>query len=158
MSYRTTYETEQEEETGMGTGMGTENPVWDWVDLGEGVLLDTPAVIRARGRRKGKSGERYIPPVNLDLLSRLARIPGPALLVGLILIREAAVTGSKDGLRVPTAAAGELGLDRRSVRRGIVGLETAGLVTVDRRSGRPNALTLAGALRGVQETRLRLVQ
>ena len=138
--------------------MGADGVVWDWVDLGEGVLLDTPAVIRARGRRKGRSGERYIPPVSLDLLATLARIPGPALLVGLLLLRESAVNARKEELRIPTHAAGELGLDRRSVRRGIASLESAGLVTVERRPGRPNSLSLEGALAGVTKPRLKVVR
>jgi len=131
---------------------------WGQEDEWVGVLVETPTAARARAYRRVRGAERYIPPVSLDLLGELARLPPPALVVGLLLVRESALNRGIGALRIPSRIAEEMGVDRRTILRGIAALESAGLVVVDRRPGRPHQIQLEGVLAGKKKPRLSVVE
>lgn len=95
-----------------------------------------PAVPRHRG------GELFVRgPIPWVWLSASARLPGRALHVGIVLWLEsglrasAVVTLSQQRLR-------DLGVDRYASYRGLLSLERAGLVDVQRHPGRLSVVTL----------------
>jgi hypothetical protein len=73
-------------------------------------------------------------PIPWKWLERAGQLPGRALLVGLVLWREAGCRNARE-VRVNLSAMG-IGLSRKSAGRGLVALESAKLVRVDRLPGR----------------------
>jgi hypothetical protein len=83
-----------------------------------------------------RSGERFLKgPIPWAWLDRAGRLPGKALAVGLIIWQKAGVSGNGT-VRLCQSKLSDLGLNEASVRRGIIGLERAGLIEVKRRPGR----------------------
>jgi hypothetical protein len=66
-------------------------------------------------------------------LERAGRLPGRALLVGLVLWREAGCRNARE-VRVNLSGLG-MGLSRKSAGRGLAALESAKLVSVQRMPG-----------------------
>ncbi len=76
-------------------------------------------------------------PIPLDWLQRTSTIPRRnALLVGLILFYLAGLKSDRQGLVLSVNRCKPFGLGRKGVQRGLAELESAGLVRVDRVSGR----------------------
>ncbi|HZT83464.1 MAG TPA: hypothetical protein VFA26_24755 [Gemmataceae bacterium] len=98
-----------------------------------------------RGLPRHRQGEKFLKgPVPWAWLERAGRLPGRALLVGLLLWREA---GCRKGRTVTFCLthAREWGCDHQTFRRGLRALAGAGLVTVHRRPGRALSVTLLDA-------------
>lgn len=85
-------------------------------------------------------------PVSWPWLQRAMALPGRAVHVGLHLWLMAGVLNSK----VVTINLSRLSVDRSAASRGLVALEAAGLVAVQRRPGRKPLVTILPA-RGVRQ-------
>ncbi|MDY3563490.1 hypothetical protein R5W23_005101 [Gemmata sp. JC673] len=83
-------------------------------------------------------------PVPWRWIEAAARLPGQALAVGLVAWYEA---GCRKCAAVPLNLS-RLVVPRRTAHRGLCALERAGLVSVDRRKGRPPVVTLLPAPAG----------
>jgi hypothetical protein len=80
-------------------------------------------------------------PIPMDWLARAAALPGKALAVGLAVWFEAGCVGRAE-VTLSLSRIGRLGLTKNTARRGLVALERAELVGVDRRPGRAPRVTL----------------
>ncbi len=84
-------------------------------------------------------GERFLKgPIPWAWLEVAARLPGKALVVALVVWREA---GCRNARTVPLNLS-SLGIPRRTAQRAVRSLATAGLVSVEPRAGRPPLVTL----------------
>ena len=119
--------------------------------------LRLPATDQADGRaRAPKRPPRHRPggkflcgPVPWDWLAQAGRLPGKALLVGLLLWKEAGCERSRT-VRFRLAQAQALGVHPDTARRGLRRLEAARLVQVERPAGRCLTVTLQDAPMGAQ--------
>jgi hypothetical protein len=93
-------------------------------------------------RQRGK----FIRPLPWDWISRAAQLSGSALRVALLLVWQAGVQRRSTDLTIPTDALLEFRVNRRGYYCALRKLETARLVTVERRPGRKARLTIVGAL------------
>lgn len=80
-------------------------------------------------------------PVPMDWLAAAAFLPGRSLHVGVALWFRSGVEKS-DRVKLPQKLMREFGIDRHAVYRGLRSLEDAGLIAVDRRSGRLARVTI----------------
>jgi len=102
--------------------------------------VETAAVVQARRRR----ARRFLKgPIPLDDLARAARLPGQALTVYLAVHHRMALTREKR-VRLPHALMLEFGVTKDAKARALRQLEAAGLVRVERRTGRSAVITLHG--------------
>ena len=86
-----------------------------------------------------KPGEKFLKgPIPWRWIELVGSLPGKALAVGLVLWREA---GCRNERSVPLNLSG-LPIPRRTAQRALQALETAGLVSVLDRKGRPPLVTL----------------
>lgn len=102
------------------------------------VEVETDALRRARRRRVGRFLKGPIPMCDL---AAAARLPGKALAVYLAVHHRAALTRSPR-LRLPAGLLVELGVDKHAKARALRHLETAGLIRVERQSGRSPLICL----------------
>jgi hypothetical protein len=87
-------------------------------------------------KRRLKSGHSFIPgPIPLNWIQLAAKLPGRAVYVGVLLWRDLKLQKSSVIKFSVTRAAGP-GLHPNTIRRALLSLERAGLVRVERRSGR----------------------
>ena len=87
-------------------------------------------------------GERFLRgPIPLNWLTTAARLPGKTLHVGLAIWLEA---GMRNSAVVPLSnvMGQRFGLDRNSKYRGLIWLEEAGLIAVERKLGRAPVVTI----------------
>ncbi len=99
-----------------------------------------------------KPGEKFLKgPIPWRWVEAASRLPGKALAVGLVVWREAGCRGERT---VPLNVSA-LAVPRRTAQRGLTELERAGLVSVDRRRGRPPLVTLLDAPARVLPVRAR---
>jgi hypothetical protein len=73
-------------------------------------------------------------PISMPWLERAARLPGRALHVALAIRHQSALQRGRT-VPLPNKQLAAFGVDRDAKRRGLLGLETAGLVIVERKSG-----------------------
>lgn len=99
-----------------------------------------PVPVRARKRPpRHRPGEKFLKgPIPWRWVETAARLPGKALAVGLAAWREA---GCRACATVPLNLS-RLAVPRKTAQRGLCALARAGLVSVDRRKGRPPLVTL----------------
>jgi hypothetical protein len=90
-------------------------------------------------------GEKFVKgPIPWRWIEAASVLPGKALVVGLVIWREA---GCRNERTVPLNLS-NLKLPRRTAQRALQALETAGLVTVEHRDGRPPLVSLNDAPTG----------
>ncbi|MBY0459806.1 MAG: hypothetical protein K2V38_21010 [Gemmataceae bacterium] len=105
-------------------------------------LPDAPATARSRRSPRHRPGEKFLKgPIPWRWVEVAAPLPGKALAVGIAAWREA---GCRKCRTVPLNLSG-LAVPRRTAQRGLAELERAGLVSVNRRKGRPPLVTLLPA-------------
>lgn len=80
-------------------------------------------------------------PVPLDWIGAAASLPGKALAVAMALRYQQGLRRS-DTVRLTSARLRPFGIDRQAARRGLIQLETAGLVQVERHPGRAALVTI----------------
>lgn len=100
-----------------------------------------PGNCPSRGKRlpRARRGEWFLKgPVPWPWIEAAAGLPGQALYVGLVAWRE---PGSRHSLSVPVNLS-RLKMGRGAAARGLKALETAGLVSVEYRAGRPTLVTI----------------
>ncbi len=109
-------------------------------------LTAPPAPVRARTRPpRHRPGEKFLKgPVPWRWIETAAGLPGKALAVGLAAWHEA---GCRKCSTVPLNLS-RLAVPRRTAHRGLCELARVGLVSVDRRKGRPPLVTLLPAPTG----------
>lgn len=109
-------------------------------------LTECPVPDRPRKRPpRHRPGEKFLKgPVPWRWIECAARLPGNALVVGLAAWREA---GCRKCATVPLNLS-RLVVPRKTAQRGLAELVRAGLVSVDRRKGRPALVTLLPAPAG----------
>jgi len=96
-----------------------------------------------RTAKQQKQNEAFLKgPIPLPWLCGAARLPGKALLVGLIAYYKVGLTQKTKGLKLSTALFEKFGVSRQAAYRGLAALESAGLVSVDRRLGRCPQVTI----------------
>jgi hypothetical protein len=83
-------------------------------------------------------------PIPWPWLETAARLPGKALVLALVLWREAGRRGGRRTVKLCLSRAG-LGLNEFAARRALRSLEAAGLVSVDRQPGRGLVVTILDA-------------
>ena len=83
----------------------------------------------------------YIPPLPTDLLARLVALPGKALAVYLVLHQLSTIKGRKT-VALTAARLDKIGVNRWANYRSLDALERAGLIHVERRSGKNPVVTL----------------
>jgi DNA-binding transcriptional ArsR family regulator len=94
---------------------------------------------RAKQPPRHWRGEKFLRgPIPWLWLERAGELPGKALAVGL---RVWFAAGCRDSSSV-TVNLSRTGLPRRTAQRGLIALERAGLVAVERRRGRPPVVTI----------------
>ncbi len=108
-------------------------------------LEPAPAALgTGRDRRppRHKPGEKFLKgPVPWRWVETAAALPGKALAVGLAAWKEAGCRG----VRTVPLNLSALAVPRRTAHRGLAALAGAGLVSVERRTGRPPLVTLLDA-------------
>lgn len=105
----------------------------------------TPTVRKLLDRRGDRPGA-YLPALPLDVLAALHPLGAPALVVGLLICREAKMAGRECELRLSGVTLARIGLSRFSVLRALAKLERAGLVEVARQRGRRPTVRIKGQL------------
>lgn len=110
---------------------------------GSGVM---PSGKRKPAARKTQSVGAFIRgPLPLVWFAKAANIPRRnALVVGLVLWHLAGLRGERVGLVLCVSRCKPFGIGRKSVERGLRDLETAGLIHVERGSGRCARVDLLG--------------
>ena len=89
-----------------------------------------------------KTGERFLKgPIPWSWLTAAARLPGKALHVAIMLWFKAGIAKRRT-VSVSHSVLKQLGVGRNAARRGLAALESAELVTVDRKPGRSPTVTL----------------
>ncbi len=94
-----------------------------------------------RGQQRAHA--RFLKAVPLPLLQKAARLPGRALALYLA-IRHRSDLRRGQAVTLPAAYLRDWGISRYAQDRALVILETADLVDVERRSGRPALVTVLG--------------
>jgi hypothetical protein len=94
-----------------------------------------PRSPRRSGLRSRSSGKFLKGPISLAWLALAARQPGKALHVAVVLRFLSRVTGNPT-VRLSASLLADFGVHRRSAHRGLLALEGAHLVTVQRHRGR----------------------
>lgn len=92
-------------------------------------------------RRRKSGGEFLRGPIPMAWLAKAARLRGRALAVGLGVWFKAGLTKQRE-VQLSGSVLRRLGLHRRVGYRGLAALEGAGLVSVDRHSGRCPVVTI----------------
>jgi DNA-binding transcriptional ArsR family regulator len=108
-------------------------------------ILSKASQDRRHQQRERRTGEYLRGPVPLTWLSAAKRCGLLALTVGLLLWFRKGCTRSTDGLTVSERQYREFGLSRQTFAVGLSRLESAGLVTVERKAGRKSRITLCTA-------------
>ena len=89
-----------------------------------------------------KPGEKFLKgPIPWPWIELAGALPGKALAIGLAVWREA---GCRHERTVPLNLSNQ-GIPRRTAQRGLQALESAGLVSIQHRDGRPPLVTLLSA-------------
>lgn len=92
-----------------------------------------------------RPGDRFLKgPIPLDWLTKASMLPGKSLQVGLAVWFRAGTTKSRE-VALTRALAAEFGVDRYAKARALDHLEQAGLVSVQRISGRNPVVTIFDA-------------
>lgn len=100
---------------------------------------DTPSAPANCKPPRHKPGEHFLKgPIPWRWLERAGELPGKALVVALVVWREA---GCRNAATVPLNLSG-LRVPRRTAQRALRTLELSGLVAVEHRNGRPPLVTL----------------
>lgn len=117
--------------------------------LGSSTLEGTSIVTESLRRLLEKRHSRFLAgPIPLVDLSVAARMPGQALAV-LLLVHHRAKLTREDMVRLPSGLLAEFGIDKDGKARALRRLEAAGLVRVERATGRAARIRLVpGATRG----------
>ena len=102
-------------------------------------LLPFPPRHCSQGARR--QGRFLKGPISMPWLERAARLPGRALHVALALHHQSALKRSAT-VKLSNKQLAEFGVDRDAKRRGLVALENAGLVIVERKPGRVPMVTI----------------
>lgn len=100
-----------------------------------------PLSTESQEQKPQKKGFFLKGPIPLDWLAVAACLPGRSLHVGVALWLRSGVEKS-NRVKLPQKLMREFGVDRHAVYRGLRHLEDAGLVSVDRRSGRLARVTI----------------
>ena len=91
---------------------------------------------------KPKAGEKFLKgPIPLNWLSAAAQLPGKSLHLGIAIWFKASIAKSAT-VRLSNIAGLPFGLDRNAKYRALGWLEDAGLITVERQTGRSPIVTL----------------
>lgn len=96
---------------------------------------------RWKAKRKRDGGKFLSGPVPLQWLKQAAQLPGKSLAVGMAIWFIRGISHA-DVIKFTPSTWEQFGLQRRSVYNGLKQLESAGLVTVARHSGRCPVVTL----------------
>jgi hypothetical protein len=93
-------------------------------------------------RRKTSRTKKFLKgPVPWEWLIVASQLPGKALIIGLCLWRLMGATGH-GSIPLSNSELQPFGIDRAAKSRGLVALEKAGLITVDRKRGRWPVVTV----------------
>ena len=101
------------------------------------IEIETGALHRAHMRRAGRFLRGPIP---MNDIATAARLPGQALAVFLAVHHRQALTKTQR-VNLPKGLLGELGVTKDAKARALRALEGAGLVRVERRSGRSSSIS-----------------
>lgn len=108
-------------------------------------LKAAPVLTTSNRLPRHKPGGKFVHgPIPWDWLELAGRIPGKALLVGLLIWREAGCVKRRT-VRLCLARAAALGMHRDTAKRALQGLEEAKLISISRRPGRALDVTLLEA-------------
>lgn len=102
---------------------------------------NTSALSRLSSTRSRRSGLFLKGPIPLSWLTAAARLPGKSLHVGLALWFASGLQRSRR-ISLSNLACERFGLDRNAKYRGLVWLEEAGLIAVERKLGRAPIVTI----------------
>lgn len=107
---------------------------------------DEPTAQPARRRPRVARNDMFLKgPVPMRWLSLAGQLPGRALHVGLALWFHSGLQRSKTNIVIARSTLAQLGVDRFAAARGLRQLEEAGLVRVERCTGRSPRVTLKEA-------------
>ena len=81
-------------------------------------------------------------PIDLTWISAVAKLPGKTLNVGLALVWLSGLNRSKAGLKLTRTVYDLFNVSRQSTAKALQAMEEAGLIKVDRMSGRKNLITI----------------
>ena len=84
----------------------------------------------------------YVPNIPIPWLKKIYVLSGASLRVALIIWRTYKVNGSQDTFKLTKKFCEPFGISRYQRFRGLKGLEEAGLIEVDQKSGRAPVVTL----------------
>ena len=91
---------------------------------------------------EGKRRNHFLKgPISLPWLMRASRLPGRAIVVGIVIWFRVGLCQSKT-ITLTTTILTLFGVDRHAKRRSLVSLEKAGLISVDRRTGKNPTITV----------------
>jgi len=104
--------------------------------------LNTPIQPRYRPiKRQSKAKDPYVRTISLSWICPASRLPGKALHVGVVLWHLAGVSRSST-VKLTRSWLRRFGIYHETGRRGLLALENAGLVRVDRRGKKSPCVTL----------------
>jgi len=104
--------------------------------------LNTPVQPRYRSiKRQSKAKDPYVRTIPLSWICPASRLPGKALHVGVVLWHLAGVSRSLT-VKLTRSRLRRFGIYHETGRRGLLALENAGLVQVDRRGKKSPCVTL----------------
>jgi DNA-binding MarR family transcriptional regulator len=102
--------------------------------------------LQPRAQRKAprhKPGEKFLKgPISMNWLNQAARLPGKALHVGIALWHLAGLSRQAGTVSLSATVLRDMGISRTTGYRALAALEKAGLVRVERQSGRLPRVTL----------------
>ena len=110
-----------------------------------GTLLPPPSINTSPPSGSHQTSQRLFVkgPIPLRWLTEAARLPGKSpIVVGVALFHLAGLKGTRSGLALCPKRLAPFGLALRTVNHALRTLENAGLVTVDRASGRCPQVTI----------------
>jgi len=103
--------------------------------------LNTPVQPRYRSiKRQSKAQEPYVRTIPLSWIHQASRLPGKALQVGIALWHLVGVSKSRT-VTLTRSRLGQFGLHHETGRRGLLALEKAGLVRVERSGNKSPRIT-----------------
>ena len=113
------------------------------METGAGIVAVRRVETQWSRRGQQRAHVRFLKAVPLPLLQKAARLPGRALALYLA-IRHRSDLRRGQAVTLPAAYLRDWGISRYAQDRALVVLETADLVDVERRRGRPALVTVLG--------------
>lgn len=108
----------------------------------QGISQKGSAIIQEkRVPTKSRKGRFLKGPIPLNWLMEAAKLPGKSLHVGIVIWFKAGLTKSHS-VSVPNGLLSTFGVDRHAKARALVSLESAGLISVKRKSGKNPVITI----------------